>query len=616
LLEKNTDDRYQSAYGLQHDLERCARQWKQKGSIKQFELGKSDLTGIFRIPQKLYGRENELKTLLDSFERISTGGTELFMVAGYSGVGKSALVHEVQKPITAKRGFFIEGKFDQYKRNIPYFAWRQAFSALVNHLLMESDDRLADWKTRILEAVGPNGKVLTDVIQNLELVIGPQPDIPGLGGTEAQNRFNSVFQSFVKTVADKEHPLVIFLDDLHWIDSASLKLLQVLVTDPDLSHVQYIGAYRDNEVDAAHPLIVFLESLKEEQTVLKQITLQNLLQEDVNALIADMLQSSREDTHPLAELIYSKTNGNAFFTHQILRTLNDENLLTFDATAGHWHWDMETLRALDIAENVVELLSSSMRKHPVATQEVLKLAACMGNLFDLDTLSLITRKKRNDVENNLKLALREGIIFSLSGHFKFAHDRVQQAAYSLIPEEGKKETHLEIGRILLERIPEDEKEEKIFDIVNQLNIGVELISDPAELTQLATLNLAAGQKAKAGAAFADAKKYTEMGLDLLGTDPWQDHYDLTLSLQNENGELASFTGQFDQVSTTANLIHANAKNVLDQVRIYMVQIEAAMMVYDFNTAVENGLNLLKQLLRWTFLGNPVKRIISASLTNV
>ena len=595
LLQKNADDRYQSAFGLQHDLEQCARQWKKNGSIKPFELGKSDLIGIFQIPQKLYSRENELKTLLDSFERISTGGTELFMVSGYSGVGKSALVHEIQKPITMKRGFFIEGKFDQYQRNIPYFAWQQAFSTLVNHLLMESDDRLAEWKTRILEAVGPNGKVLTDIIQNLELVIGHQPEVPALGGMEAQNRFNSVFQNFVKTVADKEHPLVIFLDDLHWVDSASIKLLQVLVTDPDLSYVLYICAYRDNEVDAAHPLIVFLDSLKEDQDILKQITLQNLLEEDVNALIADTLQLSREDTHPIAELINSKTAGNAFFTHQILRTLNDENLLTFDATAGRWHWAMETMKALDITENVVELLSGRMRKHPGATQEVLKLAACIGNVFDPDTLCLVARKKRNDVEGNLKVALQEGVIFLVNGHYKFVHDRVQQAAYSLIPEEVKKETHLEIGRILLEKIPEDEREERIFDIVNQLNIGAELLSAPTEQIQLATLNLTAGKKAKAAAAFADAKKYVEIGIDLLGSECWQDHYELTLLLHNENGELAALTGQYDQIDPIANLVHANAKRILDQVHIYKTTIEAETAQYNFPKALETGLDVLRDL---------------------
>jgi len=289
----------------------------------------------------------------------------------------------------------------------------------------------------------------------------------------------------------------------------------VLITDPDLNHIQFIGAYRDNEVDAVHPLIIFLESLEDDQAVLNQITLQNLLKEDVNTLIADTLQSSCKDTYSITKLIYSKTGGNAFFTHQILHTLNAENLLTFDASTSRWNWNMEALRALDISENVVELLSNNMRKYPAATQEVLKLAACIGNLFDLGTLSIIARKKRKDIEDDLKVAVQQGVIFPLNANYKFAHDRLQQAAYSLIPEEVKKETHLEIGRILLKQIPEDKREERIFDIVNHLNIGAELLSTSEELTQLAALNLAAGQKAKAAAAYSDAKKKPKLPLLIL-----------------------------------------------------------------------------------------------------
>lgn len=595
LLQKNADDRYQSAFGLEHDLEECAWQRKQNGSIKQFELGKSDLTGIFRIPQKLYGREKELRALLDSFERISTGATELFMVAGYSGVGKSVLAREVQKPITAKRGFFVEGKFDQYQRNIPYFAWQQAFSTLVKHLLMESDDRLADWKKRVQEAISPNGKVITDVIRNLELVIGQQPEVPTLGAMEAQNRFNSVFQNFIKTLADKEHPLVIFLDDLHWIDSASLNLLQVLVTDPDLSHVQFIGAYRDNEVDAAHPLIVFLESLKEEQAALKQIALQNLLEEDVNALIADTLQSSCEETRQIAKLINSKTAGNAFFTHQILHTLNNENLLVFDAAARRWNWDMETLRALNITENVVELLSTSMRKLPVETQEVLKLAACIGNLFGLDTLSLVERKKRNEVEGKLNVALLAGIIFPLNDHYKFAHDRLQQAAYSLIPEEIKKETHLEIGRIMLDTIPKDNREERIFDIVNHLNIGFDFIKEPSEHAQLAQLNLMAGRRAKQSTAYESALRYFALGIELLGTNAWETEYQLILDLSNDAAEATFLLSMDSKMEELSQTVFSNARNISDKMKVIDIAISNELKFGRFDQAIEMGLKYLKEL---------------------
>ena len=595
LLKKNPDDRYQSAYGLQHDLELCAELWELNGMVKQFELGESDHRGRFRVSQKLYGRENELKLLFDSFERVSAGSKELITVVGYSGVGKSLLVQRVQKPITTKHGFFIDGKFDQYKRNIPYFAWHQVFGTLVNQLLTKSDDRLAYWKTRILGALGQNGKVLTDVFGNLELIIGPQADVPLLGDTEALNRFNSVIQNFIKEMAYKDHPLVIFLDDLQWIDSASLLLLHTLIIDPDLSHVQFIGAYRDNEVDPSHPLTLFLKKIKEEQVILKQIVLQNLLKEDVNTLIADTLETSPVYTLPLAELIYSKTGGNAFFTHQILQTLHDKNLLTFDVSAGNWNWNLEVLKALDITKNVVEFLTSSMQDLPEAYQYILKLAACIGNLFDIETLLLIVRKQGVDIEGNLKMALQEEIILYQNGKYKFAHDRIQQAAYALIPEDSKKETHLEIGRILFERIPEEKRKERVFDIVNQLNIGAELLSTRAEQIQLVQLNLAAGQKAKANAAYSDAKKFIEIGIELLGTSGWQKQYDLTLLLHNENGELAGLTGQFDQVSTTVSLIRDNTNNVLDRVRIYMTQIEAETAQYNIADALEIGLAVLGEM---------------------
>ena len=595
LLQKNPDGRYQSAYGLQHDLELCARQWKQNGSIKPFELGKSDLKGIFRIPQKLYGRENELKTLLDSFERITTNSKELIIVTGYSGVGKSVLVKEVQKPIAAKRGYFIEGKFDQYQRNIPYFAWQQAFNALVNYLLMESDERLADWKARILEAVGPNGKVLTDIIRNLVLIIGHQPDVPALDGAEGQNRFNSVFQNFIKVVADKEHPLVIFLDDFHWIDSASLKLLQVLVTDPDLSHVQYIGVYRDNEVDEAHPLIVFLKSLKDDQVAMTQITLQNLEINDVNALIADTLQSSPDDTHPIAELIYSKTAGNAFFTHQILHTLNDENLLTFDSAAGYWNWDIETIRALEISENVVELISRRMRKLPIATQDVLKLASCIGNQFDIETLCFITQKKHNEIDAILKMVLQEEVILPLNGKYKFAHDRIQQAAYSLIAEEVKNKTHLEIGRILLEEIPEEEREERIFDIVKQLNIGAVLFTRSSERTQLAELNLIAGNRAKLSTAYESALEYFGLGIELLGENAWDNNYDLSLDLFTEAAEAASLSGDYDIMKEWGEAVLNNARTIGEKMKVIDIKIAHETTQMNHENAINIGLKYLREL---------------------
>jgi len=592
LLEKNAEDRYQSAFGLQHDLKVCVDQLEKSGAIEGFELGLSDYTGIFQIPQKLYGREAEVKSLLDSFTRISDGTVELFLVAGYAGIGKSALIHEVQKPITGKRGYFIKGKFDQYQRNVPYFAWGQAFSSLIDYLLMENEAQLKTWKATILKAVGLNGKVLADVIPNLERVIGPQPDVAELGGQEAQNRFNYVFQSFVRVMAQKDHPLVIFLDDLQWIDSASLNLQKVLLSDPDLAFFLIIGAYRDNEVNASHPLTMSITELERAEVNLKRMSLQNLTANDVSALIADTLHCNRKYSAPLAKLVYSKTGGNAFFTHQLMHTLDDEGVLNFDSNSRQWQWDMNVLKAMDITENVVDLMTGKLQKLPFNTVETIKLAACIGNRFDMATLLIIVNKPEQVVKEWLGPALREGIVSTIDDHYKFAHDRVQQAAYSLIPEKELKSFHLQIGR-LLQDYPSTQ--DRIFDIVNQLNYVVELITEPGERTKLAEQNLMAARKAKAASAFTSAKKYAETGIGLLESKSWQNDYELTLSLHNENGELASLTGHYDQIPHILELIRSNAKSFNDQLGICMTQIEAETSQYRFAEALEIGLDLLKDL---------------------
>ena len=595
LLEKNAEDRYQSAYGLRHDLERCAEQLVKNGSIDRFELGESDFTSIFRIPQKLYGRDKEVKDLLKAFERVSNGSAEVLLVAGYSGVGKTALVREVQKPITAKRGYFIEGKFDQFQRNIPYFAWGQAFGELVNQLLMESEFQLKKWKSQILEAVGLNGKLISDVIPHLELVIGPQPDVPELDGQATQNRFNYVFQRFIKVIARKEHPLVIFLDDLQWIDIASLDFLKSLLTDPGLAHLLVIGAYRDNEVDAVHPLMMVVAELQETNTNLELMTLAPLSENDVNALCSETLRCPQSESRSLAQLIHAKTDGNAFFTHQMLHSLQDEKLLTFDPSSDQWQWDLETLKNLDLSDNVIDLMILKVRNLPEVTQEMLEFAACIGSQFDVATLTMLARKPAETVNSVLEVSLKENILLSVEGLYKFAHDRIQQAVYSLIRPDSLSNLHRRIGFSLLENTSADEIDDNIFNIVSHLNQALDLIDKDEDRLLISKLNLKAGQKAKSAGAFAYAKKYIEVGLDLLREDSWQQHYDLTLSLHNENGHLAALTGQFEQIETCAELIRANAKNILDQNRIDMIRIEAETLQYNLPRALQIGLESLKTL---------------------
>ena len=595
LLKKNAEDRYQSASGLKHDLERCDAQLAGTGKIEEFKLRESDLVGVFTIPQKLYGRDNEIKILLNAFDRISKQDKELLLVAGYSGVGKSALVREAQKTIAAKRGYFIEGKFDQYQNNIPYFAWGQAFGNLMNQFLVESESRLGAWKALILESVSPNGKVLTDVIPNLDMVIGPQPEVPVLGGQEMLNRFNYVFRNFIRVVAQREHPLVVFLDDLQWIDAASLSLLKVLLNDPDLFYFLVIGAYRDNEVDTAHQLTVGIEDLRQKKVNIERISLQNLTEADVNALNADTLHCNPEESGPLSRVVYSKTEGNAFFLHQLLNTLYAENILGFDLRSGQWQWDITALQAMDISDNVADLMTGILHRLPSSTQELLRFAACIGNLVELPVLAIITGNSLNTVKSDLQAALRKGIAFSINNHYKFAHDRLQKAAYTQIPKSDRKSVHLKIGRLLQQHFSDQEQQERIFDIVSQFNIGAELLSEPTEQIQLAGLNLMAGRKARQAAAYESAFRYFSVGIGLLGDNAWEDQYSLTLDLHTEAVQTAYLSGKYAKMEELAETVLTNAATIGDKISVIETKIYYETLQMRYDTAVDIGLHYLREL---------------------
>ncbi|MEH2111497.1 trifunctional serine/threonine-protein kinase/ATP-binding protein/sensor histidine kinase [Nostoc sp.] len=611
LMAKNAEDRYQSASGIQADLEQCLHQLQNNGKIDIFPLASQDVSDRFIIPQKLYGREPQLETLLAAFDRIANGTNELILVAGYSGVGKSALVNEVHKPITAKRGNFITGKYDQYQRNIPYYAISQAFNDLCNQLLTESESVLKQWQEKILAAVGNNGQVLIDVIPNLKLVIGEQPPVAQVGGQEAQNRFNLVFQNFIKAICQAEHPLVLFVDDLQWADSASLKLLKIILSDRNIQNLLIIGAYRDNEVDVTHPLAMSLDEIKNDGGIVSEINLKNLTPKDVNALIAETLSVSTILTQALTNLVCEKTQGNAFFTAEFLKSLYTEKLLSFDYIEKKWHWDLEQIETKDITDNVVELMTSKIVNLAANTQKILQLAACIGNNFDLSTLVVISQQSAKQVLDDLLPALKEGLIVVSNNQYylrllrdekkaadtncKFQHDRVQQAAYFLIDEGQKQATHLTIGRLMLSNASAVDREDKIFEIVNQLNIGAELIDTQNERNELANLNLLAGHKAKAAAAYEAAMGYFSAGIKLLTTDCWQTNYDLTLPLFESATEAAFVYGDFAQMNRWIKEVLQNAQTFLDKIKVYEIAIQAFSIQNQLQGAIATGLEVLQAL---------------------
>ncbi|MEG4353122.1 serine/threonine-protein kinase PknK, partial [Microcoleus sp. LAD1_D3] len=558
LMAKMAEERYQSVWGLKADLEECLFQLQANGTIADFPLGSKDISDKFQIPQKLYGRESEVKTLLTAFDRVSQGTTEMMLVAGYSGIGKSVLVAEVHKPITQKRGYFISGKFDQFQRNIPYSAFVSAFQGLMRQLLTESEAQLNLWREKLLAAFGSNGQVIIEVIPEVELIIGKQSPVPELSPAESNNRFNLVFQNFIRAFCAKEHPLVIFLDDLQWADSATLNLIQLMMTDADTQYLFLIGAYRDNEVNPNHPLMMTLDGLRNVGATINFITLAPLDSKHICQLIADTLHSDASSVKPLAELVVHKTGGNPFFVYEFLKTLHTENLITFDFERHGWQWDISNIEAKGITDNVVELMIGKVKKLPPVTQQVLRLAACVGADFDLSTLSIISERSTSEVYKDLTAAVQSGLILPTSEldeelliqDYKFLHDRVQQAAYSLIDEKDKQEIHLKIGRILLKNFEKHELEERIFDVVNHLNKGQSLLADKAEKEQLARLNLIAGRKAKFSSAYQPALVYITDGMKFLPPNSWEEDYHLTFSYHLEKGEIEYLNASWDEALST------------------------------------------------------------------
>jgi predicted ATPase/signal transduction histidine kinase len=618
LMAKNVEDRYQSTLGLKSDLETCLNQLNNNGKITYFEIAQKDICNNFIIPDKLYGRESEIETLLTCFERVSNGASELMLVAGFSGIGKTAVVNEVHKPIVRQRGYFIKGKYDQFNRNILFSAFVQAFRNLMEQLLAESDVQLQEWKSKILEAVGENGQIIIEVIPELEKIIGQQPAATELSGIAAQNRFNLLFKNFIQVFINKEHPLVIFLDDLQWADSASLKLINLLNSDSSISHLFTIGAYRDNEVYPAHPLMLMLEELQKNKAIINTIILKPLSQDSLNALVSNTLNCSIQTALSLTELIYRKTHGNPFFSTQFLKALYQDGLITFNEQGG-WECDITKVQQVALTDNVVEFMSTQLQKLPVSTQKALKLAACIGNAFDLSTLAIVLEKSEIETATDLWAALQSGLVLPQTeiykfyqgeennhleqqtrtttqlAEYKFLHDRVQQAAYSLIPESQKQSTHLKIGRLLQQSLSEIEQEEKLFDIIGHLNLGQDLVTQLQEREALAQLNLAAGQKARNATAHNASKVYLQTGINLLTTDCWQSQYKLTLSLHIAVTESAYLNGELEEMEQKATLVLQSAQSILDKVKIYEIQISARTAQSQMLEAIDVGRNALVQL---------------------
>jgi predicted ATPase/signal transduction histidine kinase/tRNA A-37 threonylcarbamoyl transferase component Bud32 len=649
LMAKNAEERYMSAKGIQHDLQECQQQWLETGVIEPFELAQQDICERLLIPEKLYGRQKEVQTLLAAYERVTQGSTEMILVAGCSGIGKTVVVNEIHKPIVKQRSYFIKGKFDQFGRDIPLSGLVQAFRDLIGQLLSETDDEVQRWKINILMALGEQAQIIVDVIPQLEAIIGKQPPVIELSGSAVQNRFNLLFQKFISVFTSKEHPLVLFLDDLQWADAASLNFIKLLMTPNGSSkeaNLLLIGAYRDNEVSQAHPLCLTLNEIQETKAIINTIALEALNQGDLKHLITDTFRCQESVAVPLTQLVFAKTKGNPFFAHQFLKYLFDEGTIKFNFDIGHWQCDVAKLSVLSLTDDVVELMALQLKKLPKLTQEVLQLAACIGNSFDLKTLAIVHQKSEVDTARDLWNALLEGLVvpqvesYKLlmnadessevveykeykqlptvnfqTAKYKFIHDRVQQAAYSLIPQAQKQSIHLKIGQLLLRNAPLEQQESRIFELVNQFNIAVELISDQNEHLQLAKMNLIAGDKALASTAYEAAINYLTTGIELLPSNSWESQYDLTLSLYETAAEAAYLNGDFQQMEQFIEVVLAQAKTFLEQVKVYEVKIQAYGAQNKAIEAVNTALIFLK-FLGMDFPENPSQSDIELGLKEI
>jgi predicted ATPase len=598
LLAKTAEQRYQTSGGVEGDLRRSLAEWESHGRIDLFPLGAYDVSDRLLIPEKPYGREREIDTLLASFDRVvANGALELVLVSGYSGIGKSSVVSELHKALVPPRGLFAAGKFDQHKRDIPYATLGQAFQSLVRSLLSQSEAELGRWHDSLSEALGQNGQLIVNLVPELELVIGKQPPVAELPPQEAQSRFQMVFRCFLGVFARKEHPLALFLDDLQWLDAATRDLLEHLATHSEVRHLLLVGAYRNNEIGPAHPLLRTLDAIRDAirdaDVRVREIVLAPLGFDDVNWLIVDALHCGPERARTLTQLVHEKTGGNPFFAIQFFTALAEEGLLAFDSVASVWQWNIDHIRAKSYTDNVVDLLAGKLKRLSAATQEALKQLACLGNVAEITTLSLVHGTTEEAMHAALWEAVHAGLVFRADRAYKFLHDRIQQAAHALIPEEHRAVVHLRIGRALLASMTADELAEHLFVVANQLNRGAALLVDGAEKARVATIDLRAGRKAKASAAYASACAYFSAGMALLDERDWDSQYELTFSVWLERAECELLSGNSETAEELIVELLQRGASKVDQAAVYHLKVLLHTVKSERAQAVASALTCLQ-----------------------
>ena len=615
LLAKSPEDRYQSAEGLMHDLSACADQLIASQEIVPFNLATADVAQKFLLPQKLYGREKELQTLLLLFEKAASGANEFCLINGYSGVGKSALVNEIDQPLVRERGFLIQGKFEQFQQGKAYMALTTAFRGLIHQILAETEDRLADWRNRLLEALAPNAGLVIELVPELALIIGDQPAVADLPTAEARNRLHIVLTNFLRVCAGTGHPVVLFLDDLQWSDSPTLELLRRFVTSRELNNLLIIGAYRSNEVGKGHPVRLLLDDLQAQKNI-HQLALGPLDRNSVSHLVADALHRTQRESHSLSDMLYNKAQGNPFFTNELLRQLHKDGVITRGAESGYWNWDLDAARWAGVSNDVVEFMVDNLRQLQHKTQKALQLAACIGSRFDLQTLATIYERPLAETAEALLPAIKQHIVQPMHNDYRlvidsiefegaeaeiinptyrFLHDRIQQAAYALIDTQQLEKVHLSIGRLMLEHLGDSILEEQLIDIVAHLNEGRQLIESSSERLQLAEFNLRSGVHARQSSSYESALNYLHIAAELLPDNPWQHNPLMMKRYAEEIQQCAYLTGHSDEAEAWTEILLEHAQSDLERADILATRTRQYATLGRMDESIQSGIQGLVML---------------------
>lgn len=608
LMKKDPGDRYQTAEALDFDLKLCLSQLEEKGEIKKFQLGKKDFQSRKTVHTSLYGRDSVLKSSRQLFDNVLMGGKDILLISGMEGVGKTSVLEAIADECSRKSAFVISGRFDPFNRTRPYSAFVQAFNGLIHKILSKSQKFITAWKEKILEVMGPNCQSICEMIPDLEKIIGPQEKNTGIGTMEDRNRLAYLFAKFMAIFSQTRKPLVLLLDDLHYMDPASLFLIDYIIGHVNQSHFYMVGTIRDaGEGEHASLFFNSLEQWKKNKRA-RGIHLKQLSHDQVRLMLVEVLGEERDSLlEPLSRITHEKTAGNPLYINRFLASVLKEKLIYFDMDRDRWEVRKNALSEKPVADNLTDMISQQLKTLPSASKKILSFASCMGMTFDLSMLRHLLDKKEPDILKQLEPALKQKLVVAdlhsegiPDRQFHFVHQRIQQTCYAMLDEESRQNSHIRIGeKMLMDQRRVSKEKDFIYTILSHFNRGKEKLSTSGELKQIAELNYVAGKRAMASAAYVLSLKYLETGIKLLGADGWEKHYRLTMNIHETAMRAAYFSQQMERVGALFFEVKRYAKETFEQIEAYLTHYQALIA----QNRVQEALNTVFEI--FNLLGDPI-----------